>query len=71
MKGDRTNYILPKFSYTHELQENGDIEVQQIEQRDNLADFFTKSLPALTFEKLRNNIGLRRLKNLMYEIVKM
>ncbi|KAL8157913.1 hypothetical protein AgCh_002571 [Apium graveolens] len=27
IKGDRTKHILPKFFYTHELQENGDIEV--------------------------------------------
>ncbi|KAL8134520.1 hypothetical protein AgCh_009515 [Apium graveolens] len=58
IKGDRTKHILPKFFYTHELQENGDINVQQIRSCDNLADILTKSLPTSTFEKLRNNMDV-------------
>ena len=30
IKGDRTKHISPKFFYTHELQKNGEIDVQQI-----------------------------------------
>ncbi|XP_074356551.1 secreted RxLR effector protein 161-like [Apium graveolens] len=52
IKGDRTKHILPKFFYTNELQENGDIEIQQVRSCDNLANILTKSLPTSTFEKL-------------------
>ena len=45
IKGDRTKHISPKFFYTHELQKNGEIDVQQIRSSDNLADLFTKALP--------------------------
>ncbi|XP_074374728.1 secreted RxLR effector protein 161-like [Apium graveolens] len=71
IKGDRTKHILPKFFYTHELQENGDIDVQQVRSCDNLADILTKSIPTSTFEKLRNNMGMRRLKSLLHRNVKM
>ncbi|XP_074326895.1 uncharacterized protein LOC141664839 [Apium graveolens] len=52
IKGDRTKHISPKFFYTHELQKNGEIDIQQIRSCDNLADLFTKSLPNSTFGKL-------------------
>ena len=61
IKGDRTKHISPKFFFTHDFQQNGEIEVQQIRSSDNLADLFTKTLPTSTFEKLRYKIGLRRL----------
>ena len=52
IKGDRTKHISPKFFFTHDLQKNGDIDVQQIHSCDNLADLFTKALPTAPFEKL-------------------
>ena len=64
IKGDRTKHISPKFFYTHELQKNGEIDVQQIRSSDNLADLFTKSLPTSTFKKLIYNIGMRQLKDI-------
>ena len=64
IKGDRTKHISPKFFFTHDLQKNGDIIVQQVRSCDNLADLFTKALPTSTFEKLVYHIGIRRLKNL-------
>ncbi|KAK9079311.1 hypothetical protein SSX86_000982 [Deinandra increscens subsp. villosa] len=64
IKGDRTKHILPKFFFTHDLQKNGDIIVQQIRSSKNLADLFTKSLPTSTFKKLVHGIGMRRLKDL-------
>ena len=42
IKGDRTKHISQKLLYTHELQKNGDINVQQIRSSDNVADLFTK-----------------------------
>ena len=52
IKGDRTKYISPKLFYTHELQKDSEIDVQQIRSNDNLADLFTKALPFETFKKL-------------------
>ena len=64
IKGDRTKHISPKFFFMHDLQQNGEIEVQQIRSSDNLADLFTKALPTSTFEKLRYKIGMRRLRDI-------
>lgn len=64
IKGDRTKHISPKFFFTHDLQKNGDISVQQIRSANNLADLFTKALPTTTFDKLSHNIGMRKLRDL-------
>ena len=45
IKGDQSKHISPKFFVTHDLQQNGEIEVQQICSSDNHADLFTKALP--------------------------
>ena len=63
IKGDRTKHISPKFFYTHELQKNGEIDVQQIRSSDNLADLFTKALPTSTFTKLIYKVGMRKVKD--------
>ncbi|KAK2436707.1 putative mitochondrial protein [Trifolium repens] len=63
IKGDRTKHISPKFFFTHDLQKNGEIIIQQIRSCDNLADLFTKSLPSKVFEKLVKGIGLHRLRD--------
>ncbi|XP_023641906.1 uncharacterized protein LOC111831521 [Capsella rubella] len=64
IKGDRTKHILPKFFFTHELQKVGEVQVEQVQSCDNLADLFTKSLPTSTFKKLTHQIEMRRLKDL-------
>ena len=64
IKGHRTKHISPKFFFTHDLQQNGEIEVQQIHSSDNLADLFTKALPTSMFEKLRYKIGMHRLRDI-------
>ena len=63
IKGDKTKHISPKFFYTHELQKNGEIDVQQIRSSDNLVDIFTKALPISTFRKLIYKIGMRQPKD--------
>ena len=70
IKGDQTKHILPKFFYTHELQKDCEIDVQQIRSNDNLADLFTKSLPSATFKKLVQQVGMRQLKDLQIEKLK-
>ena len=64
IKGDRTKNISLKLFYTHDLEENGDINVQQIRLKDNLANLFIKSLPTTILEKLVHNIKTRQLKDL-------
>ena len=63
IKGDRTKHISPKIFYTHELQKNGEIDVQQIRSSDNLADLFTKALPTSTFKKLIYKVEMRKVKD--------
>ena len=70
IKGDRTKHIYPKFFYTHELQNNGEIDIQQIRYSDNPVDLFTKALLATTFKKFIRQIGMRRLKDLHTEILR-
>ncbi|GMI81043.1 hypothetical protein HRI_001773600 [Hibiscus trionum] len=65
IKGDRIKHISPKFFFTHDLQKNGDIDVQQIRSCDNLTYLFTKALSTAPFEKLIYNIRLRRVKDLI------
>ena len=64
IKSNITKHIAPKLFYPHELQQSGDINILQVKSCDNLADLFTKSLPASTFEKYVHGIGMRRLRNL-------
>ena len=64
IKGDRTKHISLKFFFTRDLQKDGEIDIHQIRSSENLADMFTKSLPAATFEKLTYGIELRRLRDI-------
>ena len=70
IKGDRTKHISPKFFYTHELQKDSEIDVQQIRSNDNLVDLFTKVMPSATFKKLVRQVGIRQLKDLQIEKLK-
>ncbi|XP_070660459.1 secreted RxLR effector protein 161-like [Malus domestica] len=64
IKGDNTKHIAPKFFYLHQHQQHQNIEVKKIRSQDNLADLFTKSLPKSTFQKLIQEIGMRKLSEL-------
>ena len=68
IKGDRTKHISPKLFYTHELQKNGDIDVQHIRSSNTQVNLITKTLLTATFKKLVYNIGMRRHKDLLYSI---
>ena len=69
IKGDRTKHISPKFFYTHELHNNGEINVQHIRSSDNLIYLFTKALPTTIFKKLVHQIGMRQVKDLQNEVL--
>ena len=68
--GDRTKHIPPKFFYTRELQKKCEIDVQHIRSYNNLAYLFTKALLLSTLKKLRYDIGMRRLRDLPFEMLK-
>ena len=70
IKGDRTKYISYKFFYTHELRKKGEIDVQHIRSCNNLTDLFTKALHSTTLKKLRYDFGIRRLRDLPFEMLK-
>jgi len=53
---NRTKHIDRRHFYVRELVEDHVIQVQYVNSSDNLADFFTKPLPAKTFFKLRDII---------------
>ena len=64
IKGNQTQHFLLKVFFTHDLQQNCELNVQQIRSSDNLADLFIKALLMSTFEKLRYKIGMRCLQNI-------
>ena len=69
IKGDRTKYISPKFFYTRELQNSGEINVQRIRSSDNLTNLFTEALPTTTLKKLVHHIGMRQVKDIQNEVL--
>ena len=64
IKGNIIKHISLKFFYTNELQKSGEIDVQQIQSSDKLADLFTKSLPTPTLQKLMYKIVMCQLKDI-------
>ncbi|PHT87708.1 hypothetical protein T459_09814 [Capsicum annuum] len=56
-------HISPKLFYTHDLQKNGDINMQQIRSSDNVTDLFTKPPPIATFKKMVHKIRIARRTN--------
>nr|ACY01923.1 hypothetical protein [Beta vulgaris] len=63
IKADRIKHLSPKLFFTHDLQKEGTINIRQIQSCENLADLFTKSLPAKKFEELVRKIGMRHLRD--------
>jgi hypothetical protein len=61
IKGDKTKHISLIFFYTHELQHKGKKLI--FNKSSQVANLFTKSLPASTFKKLVHNIGMHHLKD--------
>ncbi|KAL2610538.1 hypothetical protein R1flu_029111 [Riccia fluitans] len=63
IKGDCMKHIAPKFFFTSELH-GKEIAIQAINSCNNLADIFTKSLPASMHWKILPKLGLRQLHKL-------
>lgn len=64
VKSNLTKHIIPKFFYPRDVQKQGEIKILQVRSCDNVVDLFTKSLPATTFRKFVQGIGMRSLKDL-------
>ena len=52
----RTQHIVKHFHWLREQYETGLLEPEYIPSAENIADIFTKSLPAITFDKHRLGI---------------
>jgi len=44
----------------------GNVDIQQLQSSENLADLFTKALSILTFKKLVHKIEMRRLRDVTH-----
>ena len=64
VKSNLTKHISPKFFYAHELQQLNEVRVLHTKSCDNLADMFTKSLPASILERCVRGIGMMRLREM-------
>ncbi|XP_050222588.1 secreted RxLR effector protein 161-like [Mercurialis annua] len=65
VESDRTKHIPMRFvSYTQELINNQEIDIQYVQSNDNSSDIFTKLLPTAIFRKHVHNIGMRHLRNM-------
>ena len=62
VKNPLTKHINPKFFFAHELQKMDEIKVLHTKSCENLADLFTKSLPASGFERCICGIRMMRLR---------
>lgn len=65
IKSDRVKHINPHiFGYTQELTDSGQIEIRKVASADNIADVFTKALPAPQHRKLIAAAGIKTLAEL-------
>ena len=64
VKSNLTKHINRKFFYAHELHKMNEIKVMHPKSCENLADLFTKSLPASSFERCVCGIGMMRPREL-------
>jgi hypothetical protein len=56
-----TKHIRVKYHYTHKLVHSGNVIVQRVGSKDNIADILTKPLSRLDFQRLRHYLGVRSL----------
>ena len=64
VKSNLTKHIDPKFFYAHELQKLNEVRILHTKSCENLADLFTKSLPASSFERCVREMGMMRLREM-------
>jgi hypothetical protein len=54
---ERSKHIDVRFHFIREHVKNGDVEMTHVTSRDQVADIFTKPLPAELFNKFKNLFG--------------
>lgn len=54
----KTKHFNVKLYFLREVQQNGEVTLVYCKSEDQLADFFTKSLPVKKFKLLRQQIGI-------------
>ena len=65
IKADRTKHISPHiFSFTQDLIDKGQVDIQKVESENNVADMLTKALPAYKHKKLVYAAGMISLQDL-------
>ena len=65
IKADRTKHINSHiFSFTQDLIDKSQINIQKVELKNNVADILTKALPAYKHKKLVYAAGMRSLQDL-------
>jgi hypothetical protein len=52
-----------RFHFIREHVKNGDVEMTHVASRDQVADIFTKPLPAELFNKFKNLLGMQARNN--------
>ena len=61
----RGKHIERKYHLIREIVHRGDVAVMKISSENNIADPFTKTLPAKTFESHLEGLGLRDMSHLL------
>ena len=57
-------YIEWKFHFVREIVNRGDVSIEKIAYVNNIADLFTKTLPARSFEQHLEGMGFKALSHL-------
>lgn len=60
---ERSKHIDVRFHFIREHVKNGDVEMTHVASRDQVADIFTKPLPAELFNKFKNLLGMQARNN--------
>ena len=61
----RGKHIQRKYHLIREIVHRGDVAIMKIASENNIADPFTKTLPAKTFESHMEGLGLRDMSHLL------
>jgi hypothetical protein len=57
-----TKHMATRYFYVRQVVQEGKVKIVYIPTTDQLADIFTKPLDKQNFLRLRNKLGLRRIK---------
>ena len=55
----RTKHILHCYQLIREIVDRGDIDLQKIDEKENLADPFTKAIVVKEFDDFKSKMGIR------------